>query len=118
MTKEPHLDEDEEKEADEYEKVPSSVIFEAIRREGEHELSRGFSAGISNLGYTVGFLIVILGRMQLFTENTITPDPAAVPRADPDAFLSDSTALGHRLHREPCRMCRRGAGDGLWPHRA
>ncbi|MGG7646121.1 formate/nitrite transporter family protein [Rhodovulum sp. YNF3179] len=91
---------------DAYEKVPSAVIFEAIRREGEHELSRPFSAlwwsgvaaglaistsvlckgflesilphadwaaGVSNLGYTVGFLIVILARMQLFTENTITP---------------------------------------------
>ncbi len=28
---------------------------------------------IENLGYSVGFLIVILGQMQLFTENTITP---------------------------------------------
>lgn len=27
---------------------------------------------IENLGYTVGFLIVIMGRFQLFTENTIT----------------------------------------------
>ena len=27
---------------------------------------------LSNLGYTVGFLIVVLGRLQLFTENTIT----------------------------------------------
>lgn len=27
---------------------------------------------ITNMGYTVGFLLVILGRMQLFTENTIT----------------------------------------------
>ena len=27
---------------------------------------------VSNLGYVFGFLIVILGRMQLFTENTIT----------------------------------------------
>lgn len=27
---------------------------------------------ISSLGYSVGFLLVILGRMQLFTENTIT----------------------------------------------
>lgn len=27
---------------------------------------------ISSFGYTVGFLIVILGRLQLFTENTIT----------------------------------------------
>ena len=100
------LDREEEKRVEEYEKVPSSVIFEAIRREGEHELSRQISAlwwsgvaaglaistsvlakgllasilphqdwatGVSSLGYTVGFLIVILGRMQLFTENTITP---------------------------------------------
>lgn len=92
--------------ADEFEDVPTSVIFEVIRREGEHELARpisalwwsGIAAGlaistsvlskgflvavlphadwtpaVSNLGYTVGFLIVILGRMQLFTENTITP---------------------------------------------
>jgi len=28
---------------------------------------------VSSLGYCVGFLLVILGRMQLFTENTITP---------------------------------------------
>lgn len=27
---------------------------------------------VSSLGYTVGFLIVILGRQQLFTENTLT----------------------------------------------
>lgn len=32
-----------------------------------------WTPAVSNLGYTVGFLIVILGRMQLFTENTITP---------------------------------------------
>jgi formate/nitrite transporter FocA (FNT family) len=28
---------------------------------------------ISSLGYPVGFLIVVLGRQQLFTENTLTP---------------------------------------------
>jgi formate/nitrite transporter FocA (FNT family) len=28
---------------------------------------------LSPLGYTIGFLIVIVGRQQLFTENTITP---------------------------------------------
>ena len=28
---------------------------------------------MSKFGYTVGFLIVILGRQQLFTENTLTP---------------------------------------------
>lgn len=81
-------------------------IHEAIRVEGEHELSRpvsalflsalaaGLSMGfsflaeaalsqalpsaqwtplVSKLGYCVGFLIVILGRQQLFTENTLTP---------------------------------------------
>ena len=100
------LDREEEEKAEAFAKVPSSVIFEAIRRDGEHELSRPASAlwwsgvaaglaistsvvckgilasflpqtawaeGVSNLGYTIGFLIVILGRMQLFTENTITP---------------------------------------------
>ena len=28
---------------------------------------------ISDIGYSLGFVMVILGRMQLFTENTITP---------------------------------------------
>lgn len=28
---------------------------------------------VADLGYTLGFLIVILGRQQLFTENTLTP---------------------------------------------
>ena len=28
---------------------------------------------VSKFGYTVGFIIVILGRQQLFTENTLTP---------------------------------------------
>ncbi|MDQ3560823.1 MAG: formate/nitrite transporter family protein [Pseudomonadota bacterium] len=28
---------------------------------------------VSSLGYTIGFLIVVLGRQQLFTENTLTP---------------------------------------------
>lgn len=106
MSEKANLDLAEEKQADKYENVSSSVIYEAIRRGGEHELERPFSAlwwsgvaaglaistsvlskgfltsilpdadwaaGISNFGYTVGFLIVILGRMQLFTENTITP---------------------------------------------
>jgi formate/nitrite transporter FocA (FNT family) len=41
--KEADLDHDEEQQVEEYENVPSSVIFEAIRREGERELSRPFS---------------------------------------------------------------------------
>ncbi|MDG4648737.1 formate/nitrite transporter family protein [Roseibacterium sp. SDUM158017] len=106
MSEKADLNQGEQKQADEYERAPASVIFEAIRRDGEHELKRPFSAlwwsgvaaglaistsvlckgflvsvlpdvdwaaSVSNLGYTVGFLIVILARMQLFTENTITP---------------------------------------------
>ena len=85
--------------------LPSSVIYEIIRREGEEELARtnrslvwsGLAAGlmmsfsvlgesvfrtylpdaphrylIENIGYSFGFLLVIMGRLQLFTENTIT----------------------------------------------
>ncbi|MBI1417491.1 MAG: formate/nitrite transporter family protein [Limimaricola sp.] len=106
MAKRARLDRDENKKVREFENVPASVIFEAIRREGEYELSRPLSAlwwsgvaaglaismsvfcsgflasilpdarwtaAVTSFGYTIGFLIVILGRMQLFTESTITP---------------------------------------------
>lgn len=42
---------------------------------------------IDNLGYTVGFLATILGRQQLFTENTVT---AVIP-------LLDDPHHGHRF---------------------
>jgi formate/nitrite transporter FocA (FNT family) len=81
------------------------IVYEAIYREGEHELDRtnrslawsGLAAGLSmgfsflmegllrnylpqahwqplvaKLGYSIGFIIVILGRQQLFTKNTLT----------------------------------------------
>ena len=84
----------------------AAVVYEAIRRESESELTRplpglafsalaaGLSMGVSFLaqallysytpesawrpiiasfGYSLGFLFVILGRQQLFTENTLTP---------------------------------------------
>lgn len=38
----------------------------------------GWSPAISSIGYTLGFLIVILGRLQLFTESTLS---AALPVA-------------------------------------
>jgi formate-nitrite transporter family protein len=37
---------------------------------------------IEKLGYSVGFLIVILGRQQLFTENTLTPILSLFTRRD------------------------------------
>ena len=100
--------EDDEKKEDKVKQaspLPSSLIYEIIRREGEEELERtnrsliwsGVAAGlmmsfsvlgeaifrsylpdvrhaylIENIGYSFGFLLVIMGRLQLFTENTIT----------------------------------------------
>src|SRR3954466_7893156 len=96
---------DDHEEAEERTSPSAHVVYEAIRKEGRHELERktsslawsGLAAGMSmgfsfltqallrhhlpdtawaplitNLGYATGFLIVILGRQQLFTENTLT----------------------------------------------
>ena len=82
------------------------IVYKAILREGEEELTRppsalfwsGLAAGlsmgfslfaegllttslpdapwrplVSKFGYCFGFLVVVLGRQQLFTENTLTP---------------------------------------------
>lgn len=99
------LDKGERKEAAKRSALGVQIVHEAIRLEGEEELSRptralawsslaaGLSMGfslvaeallrsglpeapwrplIAKLGYSVGFLVVILGRQQLFTENTLT----------------------------------------------
>ena len=50
--------------------ISLSVLGEAIFRTYLPDAS--WSYLIENLGYSLGFLVVILGRMQLFTENTIT----------------------------------------------
>lgn len=100
------MDQKEHKEARRRTAPKAAIIYEAIRKEGEEELTRtfsglawsGFAAGLSmgfsflmeafmlsnlsefswhamvtKFGYSIGFLIVILGRQQLFTENTLTP---------------------------------------------
>ena len=43
---------------------------------------------ISSLGYSMGFLIVILGRQQLFTENTLTPVLEVLQRRDRATVVS------------------------------
>src|SRR4051812_40522238 len=101
----PDSSEDDHEEAKERSSPSAHVVYEAIRKEGRHELERkpsslawsGLAAGMSmgfsfvaqamlrihlphadwaplviKLGYAAGFLIVILGRQQLFTENTLT----------------------------------------------
>lgn len=42
---------------------------------------------VSGLGYTIGFLIVVLGRQQLFTENTLTPILPLLHNRDARTFL-------------------------------
>ncbi|MEM9794910.1 MAG: formate/nitrite transporter family protein [Pseudomonadota bacterium] len=50
--------------------ISMSVVGEAILR--THLPDASWSFLVENIGYSLGFLVVILGRMQLFTENTIT----------------------------------------------
>jgi len=50
--------------------IAFSLIAEAILR--LHLPDAPWRNLVSSLGYPVGFLIVVLGRQQLFTENTIT----------------------------------------------
>lgn len=50
--------------------ISFSVLGEAVFR--THLPDNDSRYLIENLGYSLGFLLVILGRLQLFTENTIT----------------------------------------------
>jgi formate/nitrite transporter FocA (FNT family) len=43
---------------------------------------------VAPFGYTVGFLVVVLGRQQLFTENTLTPILPLLHHRDRETFLS------------------------------
>lgn len=51
------------------------VSFSLIVKGALYEQTHGLAVGhaIDSLGYTVGFVAVIFCRLQLFTENTITP---------------------------------------------
>ncbi len=49
-----------------------SVVAEAAIR-SRLGSEAGWASLIGDMGYTVGFILVIVGKLQLFTENTITP---------------------------------------------
>lgn len=49
-----------------------SVVAEAAII-GRVSSDASWASLVGDMGYTVGFIIVVLGRLQLFTENTITP---------------------------------------------
>ena len=53
-----------------------SVLTKALLR--QHLPDESWRPLVENLGYSVGFLIVILGQLQLFTENTITAVAPAI----------------------------------------
>lgn len=67
--------------------ISLSVLTEAILRTF---LDPNHSATflIENMGYTFGFIVVIFGRMQLFTENTITTVLPVIARPDRDCIRS------------------------------
>src|SRR4051812_26525704 len=108
-------------EAEERSAPAGSVVYHAIKREGDQELERataalawsGLAAGLSmgfsfaaeamlraalpdtpwrpliaKLGSSVGFLIVVLGRPQLFTENTLTGVLPVLRRRDSLVFVN------------------------------
>jgi formate/nitrite transporter FocA (FNT family) len=57
-----------------------SLAAEALLRTRLPE--RDWTPLVTKLGYSVGFLVVILGRQQLFTENTLTPVLPLLRRKD------------------------------------
>src|SRR3954471_18464498 len=61
-----------------------SLIAEAILQ--THIPDASWRPLVSKLGYAVGFLVVILGRQQLFTENTLTPILPLLDRSTPVAI--------------------------------
>ncbi len=61
-----------------------SLVAEAMLR--AHLPEAAWRSLVAKLGYSVGFLIVILGRQQLFTENTLTPILPLLERKVPVAL--------------------------------
>jgi formate/nitrite transporter FocA (FNT family) len=63
-----------------------SLMAEGILR--HHLPHTTWSPLVSKLGYSVGFIVVILGRQQLFTENTLTPVLPLLQRKDGKTFAN------------------------------
>ena len=57
-----------------------SLLAEGLLR--HHLPEAKWAPAVSKLGYTVGFVVVILGRQQLFTEDTLTPVLPLLKRKD------------------------------------
>lgn len=66
--------------------ISLSVLGEAVLRSQLPDTGTRYL--VENLGYCLGFLVVILGRMQLFTENTITTVLPVVSRRTLSCLIS------------------------------
>jgi formate-nitrite transporter family protein len=62
-----------------------SLIGEGVLRT---KVPAGWTPLLTKLGYSFGFLLVILGRQQLFTENTLTPILPLFHRKDRATLLN------------------------------
>ncbi|WP_375257322.1 formate/nitrite transporter family protein [Citreimonas sp.] len=62
-----------------------SVLGEAILR--RHLPNQPSSFLLENFGYSLGFIVVIFGRMQLFTENTITTVLPVIARPERQCLM-------------------------------
>jgi formate/nitrite transporter FocA (FNT family) len=69
-----------------------SLIAEGLLRTYLPEA--GWQPLLAKMGYSVGFLIVILGRQQLFTENTLTPILPLLMRKDAKTFANVARLWG------------------------
>ncbi|HVF44449.1 MAG TPA: formate/nitrite transporter family protein [Pyrinomonadaceae bacterium] len=63
-----------------------SFVAEGLLR--SHLPDAGWRPLVSKLGYCAGFLIIVLGRHQLFTENTLTAVLPFLQRKDAKTFMS------------------------------
>ena len=105
-----------------------SVLSQAMLSASLHGVPGG--SVIADLGYSVGFLIVILGRQQLFTENTLTAVLPIMVRKDWSGIwdvlrlwgiVLAANVVGCFLIRRLPGLFRRprcrddGRGDGDWP---
>ena len=62
-----------------------SLVAEGLLR--HHLPAAEWRPLVESFGYTVGFVIVVLGRQQLFTENTLTVVIPVLTRRDRNCFL-------------------------------
>ncbi|AUQ67864.1 formate/nitrite transporter family protein [Phaeobacter inhibens] len=72
--------------------ISFSVLGKAVFK--THLPDASWSPLVENLGYSLGFVMVILGRMQLFTENTITTVVPVMLRWDKASFLRTARLWG------------------------